>query len=39
MDNWRTAVEEGYRQGFADAGKIGIVVVVLVIICTVLVMR
>jgi len=39
MDNWRTAVEEGYRQGFADCGRIGLVVVVLVIICTVLVMR
>jgi hypothetical protein len=32
MDNWRTAVEEGYRQGFADAGKIGIVVVVIIIV-------
>jgi hypothetical protein len=32
MDNWSTAVEEGYRQGFADAGKIGIVVVVIIIV-------
>ena len=32
MDNWRTAVEEGYRQGFADAGKIGIVVVMIIIV-------
>ena len=32
MDNWRTAVEEGYRQGFADAGKIGSVVVVIIIV-------
>jgi hypothetical protein len=32
MDSWRTAVEEGYRQGFADAGKIGIVVVVIIIV-------
>jgi hypothetical protein len=32
MGNWRTAVEEGYRQGFADAGKIGIVVVVIIIV-------
>jgi hypothetical protein len=35
MDNWRTAVEEGYRQGFADAGKIGIVVVVIIIVAVI----
>jgi hypothetical protein len=31
--------DEGYSEGFADCGRIGLVVVVLVIICTVLVMR
>jgi len=31
--------DEGYNEGFADCGMIGLVVVVLVIICTVLVMR
>jgi hypothetical protein len=35
MSNW----DEGYTQGVADCGRIGLVVVVLVIICTVLVMR
>jgi hypothetical protein len=35
MSNW----DEGYTQGVADCGRIGIVVVVLVIIGTVLVMR
>jgi len=34
MDEWH----EGYLEGFADCGRIGLVVVVLVIICTVLVM-
>jgi hypothetical protein len=31
--------DEGYTEGFAECGRIGLVVVVLVIICTVLVMR
>ena len=31
--------DEGYSEGFADCGRIGLVVVVLVIIATVLVMR
>ena len=31
--------DEGYNEGFADCGRIGVVVVVLVIIATVLVMR
>jgi hypothetical protein len=31
--------DEGYLEGFADCGWIGLVVVVLVIVCTVLVMR
>ena len=31
--------DEGYSEGFADCGRIGLVVVVLVIIGTVLVMR
>ena len=35
MDEW----DEGYNEGFADCGRIGLVVVVLVIICVVLVMR
>lgn len=35
MDDW----DEGYSEGFADCGRIGLVVVVLVIIATVLVMR
>ena len=35
MDEW----DEGYTEGFADCGRIGLVVVVLVIICTVLVMQ
>ena len=35
MDEW----DEGYTEGFADCGRIGLVVVVLVIICVVLVMR
>tara|TARA_R110002126_G_scaffold20793_1_gene76230 strand:+ start:40 stop:147 length:108 start_codon:yes stop_codon:yes gene_type:complete len=35
MSNW----DDGYTQGVADCGRIGIVVVVLVIIGTVLVMR
>jgi hypothetical protein len=35
MDEWN----EGYSEGFADCGRIGLVVVVLVIICTVLVMK
>ena len=35
MDEW----DEGYTEGFADCGRIALVVVVLVIVCTVLVMR
>jgi len=35
MDEW----DDGYSEGFVDCGRIGLVVVVLVIICTVLVMR
>ena len=35
MDEW----DEGYNEGFADCGRAAIVVVVLVIVCTVLVMR
>lgn len=35
MDEW----DESYTEGFADCGRIGLVVVVLVIVCTVLVMR
>jgi len=31
--------DDGYNEGFADCGRAAIVVVVLVIICTVLVMR
>ena len=31
--------DDGYNEGFADCGRIGLVVVVLVIICAVLVMR
>tara|TARA_R110002126_G_scaffold7871_4_gene38171 strand:+ start:769 stop:876 length:108 start_codon:yes stop_codon:yes gene_type:complete len=35
MSDW----DEGYTQGVADCGRIGIVVVVLVIIATVLVLK
>ena len=35
MDDW----DEGYSEGFADCGRIGLVVVVLVIVCIVLVLR
>ena len=35
MDSWKTAMEEGYRQGFAEAGKIGIVVVIIIIFAVV----
>ena len=35
MDEW----DEGYTEGFADCGRIGLVVVVLVIVCIVLVLR
>jgi hypothetical protein len=35
MDEW----DDGYSEGFADCGRIGLIVVVLVIVCTVLVMR
>ena len=38
MANWND-YDEGYNEGFADCGRIGLVVVVLVIIATVLVMR
>lgn len=35
MDEW----DEGYTEGFADCGRIGLVVVVLVIICMAAVLR
>jgi hypothetical protein len=38
MGNWND-YDEGYSEGFSDCGRIGLVVVVLVIIATVLVMR
>ena len=38
MGNWND-YDEGYNEGCADCGRIGLVVVVLVIIATVLVMR
>ena len=38
MGNWND-YDEGYNEGFSDFGRIGLVVVVLVIVCIVLVLR